>query len=395
MKRVLALFLTAFLLFVFVACGESTKSKYEDEDNDEGEDVVFKESEESTEIEETYFDEKDEIDEHIGVKLEGEIATASDFSEGLALVTLVGESGKTYCINKDGCIVFEINGYESYVNYGDSGFANGFALINNAIYDKTGKCTQPCDVGVTNFYDYALKDGYIIAEILTSTYSSSKKELGVMNTSFEWIVEPSEEFHSLFANKRGDIDETVKNYCSGIIYLCDKEIYVDVLTGKETSVPSLDPPSNIWTGWQNGDRFYYAYNDASGEKVMLDLVDVPNIMRTGSFRDGITTLAFYNPDSKKYYFTLINEKGEFSFEPIEFALGNLGLHTLTYGDGFVIVSDNKSYVKSYNTAGELIGEMEIDNGSFEISDGVVKMWQTNLYGAFRNYYYNPDFTPLF
>lgn len=142
--------------------------------------------------------------EGTGKKINGEIIAASVFSEGLAFVELSKEKGKTYCIDKKGNIIFDLD-IDLSVN-GDiyATFINGIAYVNEGFCDTTGKVTKPADVGATTFnYCATLKGGYIIAEVITSDYSNTNKKLGVLNTKFEWTVEPSEKLYNEFVDEYG------------------------------------------------------------------------------------------------------------------------------------------------------------------------------------------------
>lgn len=76
-------------------------------------------------------------------------------------------------------------------------FQNGLMLFNGNIYDKSGKVTTPESLGVTSFIKW---DGtYLLAEKITSDYASTKKELGVLNKTLEWVLPLAEAHDTIYA----------------------------------------------------------------------------------------------------------------------------------------------------------------------------------------------------
>lgn len=130
-----------------------------------------------------------------------DIVFSSVYSDGVAIVNLINEEKKAYVINKQGNILFDFplmeNQSAGAVNH--MKFQNGLLIYNNKCYDTKGNITSPESVGATSFYAFE-KGKYIIAERITSTYDSAKKELGVLNTDFEWIVPLKEGFYELYHN---------------------------------------------------------------------------------------------------------------------------------------------------------------------------------------------------
>lgn len=341
---------------------------------------------------------------HTGKKINGEIIAASSFSEGLAFVCVDNNQEKTYCINKDGYIVFELDENISINGEISDKFTNGFAVLNahstnkNILCDTNGNIKTPEDIGVSNFSELGLEGGYLIVEKITSDYSSSKKEMGVMNTNFEWVVDLSESIY----NEIGGIQITPlynnSFFYNDICYFDYCEKCLNLKTGEVSYNVDFELPSNLWQSYT--DCTYRDYN----ENTVLDLSNVDNLTNVGKFIKGKAPVKFYNEQSGTYFFTLINETGEFLFEPIEAdKIANIsfdGEYIVIIGD---IVRSNKN-LKCYDTNGTLLGQLDTStiakNYSYtcEVSDGVITVWASynNLqtYSS-KCYYFNPDFTELF
>lgn len=341
---------------------------------------------------------------HTGKKINGEITAASSFSEGLAFVCVDNNQEKTYCINKDGYIVFELDEKLSVNGEIYDKFTNGFAVLNayssneNILCDTKGNTKTPEDIGVTNFCELGLEGGYLIVEKITSDYSSSKKEMGVMNTNFEWVVDLSESIY----NEIGGIETLPLNtssfYYNDICYFDYCEKCLNLKTGEVSNSVDFELPSNLWQPYT--DCTYRDYN----ENTVLDLSNVDNLTSVGKFIKGKAPVKFYNEQSGTYFFTVIDEAGEFLFEPIEADT----IYNISFdGEYIVIISDivrsNKN-LKCYDTKGTLLGQLDTStiakNYSYtcEVSDGVITVWAgyNNLqtYSS-KGYYFNPDFTELF
>jgi hypothetical protein len=131
------------------------------------------------------------------IKME-DIVFSSAYSEGLAVINLRAEENTAYVINKNGKIVFNFPLKEGYSSYTirNMKFQNGLLVYEGKCYSKDGTVTLPETVGATAFVEY---DGtHIIAEKITSDYASATKELGVLNSDFQWVVSPSEGCYELY-----------------------------------------------------------------------------------------------------------------------------------------------------------------------------------------------------
>lgn len=165
-----------------------------------------------------------------GKKIKGKIINFLGYSNGFALVELDNDDEKAYCIDKSGNIVYQLD-IESG-SFAWKRFINGMTITDGGICNLNGKIVYPEDMGVKSFYTFALDGGYIIATKITADYSSSKKEMGVLNTDFEWVIEPSE---TLFAEFEEDLDtslSTESGYYNGIIYFGMSDKFLNVETGE-------------------------------------------------------------------------------------------------------------------------------------------------------------------
>ena len=332
--------------------------------------------------------------------ISGTITAASLFSEGKAFVQINGNKGKTYCIDKNGYILFEIdkeiskNGNKLY-----SRFINGYACIDGAICNTEGNLTYPEDLGVTGFYDIALNGGYILATKITSDFNSTKKELGIMNTKFEWVLEPSEK---LFASIDSyDLISDRSYYSNGFIYLSKSKAYLNVLTGEISETTDVALENDPMYYYSNG--AYYNIND---ESVVIDLKKYENIRRGTDFINGKAVIVFHNQSVSKCYYTVIDKSGTFLFEPAEINLKSAEYMGMDFDGENVLFFDydiSPEKVQCYDINGNFIGEMDLSsfgssNKTFHpaISNGVIELWSSGgYYGSPEFYHFNLNFTKLY
>lgn len=398
MKRILALLLALFLLLSFSAC-ESDNSSDTTKKPASGSPTLPSDPTSGTD---SVSPPESSMTGHTGVKISGTITGASVFSEGLAFVCLNGDKETTYCINKEGYIVFELN--KKIVINGEiyAKFINGYALLDGGLCDTSGSVTYPEDVGATTFYDIALEGGYILAEKVTADYSSTKKEFGVMNTNFEWVVQPSEVLYTAVEEDLRFITAMNKDsyYHNDVVYLEKSKQYLDLKTGNVSRTPSINIPSEKWKKYGNN-----TYRDFDNN-IMLDLREYTNLVLScigSNFVNGIAPIKFFNESANIYYFTFVDEDGEFLFEPIS-PVNKLRIERF-YFDGENLIITNNYYggsevtIQCYDTNGNLLGQMntkDIDdlNYSMEINDGVIVLYGGYNY-SYKCYYYDTSFSPLF
>ena len=337
-------------------------------------------------------------------KITGVITTASAFSEGKAFVTVDGDKNTTYCIDKNGYILFSVD--ENLGAFFDRIYAcfnNGYAFIAGGICDESGNITYPEDVGVNNFYGVALNGGYIIAEKITANYSTTKRELGIMNTEFEWVLELSESLYDILG---GCLEETLyintQSYFSdGFIYFDEEKYYLDISTGEVSK--------NVPEVLENKVLIYYT--DATyrnqNEEIVIDLSAYTTIQYGTRFVNDKAVIVFYNNSADKYYYTVIDRGGTFLFEPVEIDLNSVYAAETEFDGEYVLFGNqmlNAQKFVCYDLNGKLIGKKDMSNfGSTNInmvysadtiSDGVIVV--CGIYNfSYDVHYVKPDFTDLF
>ena len=329
-------------------------------------------------------------------KIKGEITAASVFSDGLAFVCLDGNKQKAYCIDKQGNIVFELeNKIQSAMGKIDVKFDNGYALIDGGICNTKGEITYPSEVGATEFFGVALKDGYVVATRVTADYSTSKQELGVMNTDFEWVLQPSERLYNEISENlwTASAQNTKSFFASGIIYFDGCKKYLNVKTGEVSDKTDIKIPSENWIGYSD-----CTFRNGS-EEIMLDLSKLDNIESTGGngYKKGKVPAVFLNQQVGKRFWTLVDEKGELLFEPIEMVnFTELAYSWIEFdGENTVFYDKTAKKLTSFDVKGKLLGEKNIEDLSTGyIEDGIILLISGNTSSRKCNYY-NADFSPLF
>ncbi len=364
MKRILSLILVITVVLSLSACGGGKATSNISSNSDES------------------------IIKHTGKKIDGEIIAASSFSEGLAFVELSNEKGKTYCIDKKGNIVFELDIDLSVNGSINATFINGLAYVNEGFCDITGKVTKPADIGATSFYYVStLKAGYILAEIVTSDYSNTNKKLGVLNTKFEWTVEPNENLYNEFADEYGysQISSALNtsDYAVGDLYYnTTLEKALNLKTGEVIKEKEKigTTSSSVWVLGSNATQYtgYYLPGESSylsEDRLILDLTKNGVVCSASSFVNGKAAIVYRNVNANKYYVTMIDETGKHFFEPIETK------YSYVETDGkYILVSDTKmgsaDYAEVFNDKGEKMGEIDVSKDTsmsyhFYLGDGVI------------------------
>lgn len=394
-KKFLALFLSMIIMLgVFSGCGKTETENNSDVGN-------------SSEKEDA--DLKLHSIGNISSKLKTtKIVSSGDFSEGLCLVELQNEEDVTYCIDKDGDIKFKIN-----KNLYERRFLNGLVIYEYTVVNankttirgfvnQKGEIIYAEDVGVTNFYPVALNEGYIIADIVTSTFNSAKTEVGIMDTNFKWIVEPSEELYNKLCNEYGsfaiDYAENDIPAANGYYYVDELKVFLDLETGKVHYDAPDDFPLELLQLTSGN-----SYVDHNGN-VLIDLsrYSENSSLILGSFNNGYAPIVFYNQASNKSFFTLIDNKGEFNFEPVEICEGRVVITDFEFDGKYMLITDGRFSqfgAKCFNDKGGLVGEWnkagDTADYRYSLCDGVIIRAKSLGYGDYEYTYYNPDFTPLF
>lgn len=340
-------------------------------------------------------------------KLTEEIYRSSSFSEGLAVVVAGGKNGRGCAINKKGEIVFDLPfAIENSYVVSNVQFINGFAFINNGILDNKGNLTYPKDVGASQFYPVALEAGYIIAEVTEADFESTKKMLGVLNTDWEWVVEPTEERYAALCDKYGGLALSAATnsgdyYHQGFVYVERINKFLNVKTGDVVKYENVgfEHPAFTWVIYSDG-----TYRDYEGN-VRLDLSNYKNIKAYAwqKFNNGTALIAFNNQEAKTSYFTVVDEKGNFLFDPVDFE--EMDITSIQTDGNTILVTYSKSasklILKSYDMQGNLISEFNTDtigvycSYSATLSDGAIMIDGGYNFNDNYAWYYTTSFEPLF
>lgn len=336
-------------------------------------------------------------------KLKEDVIATSVISEGIAVVSCDKNSTTCYGIGLDGTIKFELDLSSDFNlrNLSDCAFVNGLMLIDGGFCDMKGNMTYPKDVGVSNFYAVALEEGYIFADVITASYDGTKTKMGIMDTSFQWLVEPNEEIYQELGTSLGMHIPNDGCYCiDGYVYISRIKKFVKLDTGivlNDAEGPQRQP-SHSWS------RSRVAYSDRNGN-VVLDLTGHKNLQSNGKFVNGVGTLVFYNEQAKQHFITAIDENGEFLFAPVQFDEQGKGTGKVSIAtDGTIIIAYEDYYgagvVRSYDMMGNLLGEIDaetLDDNSISVSieDGVIVFRLDTLYGEKDTWLFNEKMEPLF
>lgn len=253
-----------------------------------------------------------------------------------------------------------------------------------------------------------------MADIITSNFDSTQKEFGIMNTDFEWVVEPSSELYVELCGDDSELNifhgEDDKFAYNGYYYLQSMSAFLELSTGEVYYYPDIPFEFPVEQSFFNS---YYKFV-APDEKVLVDFskyYDAQNMkLFSGQFNDGYAPILFYNQESNTCFITLIDQKGEMLFEPAEvwvFDRSNAwisGFEVTFDGENILVKHGQFSMKKAkcFNTKGELLGEFEPDTSNrsssfyIKINDGIIIYYRSldmNEYEIIN--YYKPDFTPLF
>lgn len=391
MKKFLAVFLALILTLSLCACGGGRT-----DDSDSGKDGSISDDQKlSSSNDKTVLKPRKKLDE--------QISSGTCFSEGFALVKT--KSDKIYCIDEKGEIVFEADStlLPTSFGYRNEYFINGLICFPSAIYDTKGNLTIPEDLGVDVFHSAPMPAGYILAGKLTESYSSTKYEIGILDLDLKWVVKPTEDiFEDLeepYDRMENNLSISTHNkYFDHYLYFNSLEKIIDLKSGEVVDIEDFDKelPSAAWYYSSSGFR-----NPVTKDKE-IDLSDYDNLSGVGNFVNGKAPITFYNYDTESAYFTFIDEKGKFLFEPIKFVGSDLRIEAPASffckfdGDYLLIHSYSGHNAWCYDTSGNLKGSFACDTGgSFEICEGIIRVFYPSAYGNDETKYYSADFSPLF
>lgn len=313
------------------------------------------------------------------------------YSEGLAFVTKDKYGSNPTCIDKNGNEVFSFEGGRVL-----SGFHNGWAMLSKwnseenkdivFLCDKNGNVKTAEDLGgdALVYRAGAFEDGYIFVEKTTTNYQGSIDEMAVFNSKMEKIVDFSSEFYICYYNVgnayyngyllgKYDSYDIYLNLKNGVLGIADFEFY-DSLT--------VEHESDMWRVDSSWDYFLYDRRDETRTRI-IDLTDTNARIRSSNYKfvyynnygayysvgynDGYAGVVFKVEDSqvgKRNYFTIMDENGDYSFEPIE---TNGIVEQIKNENGVFVLYNvnefrNKASVEVYDQRGRIASiEFEIDD----------------------------------
>lgn len=353
----------------------------------------------------------------------------SGYHEGLMFITTSEPSSykqKISCIDKKGKTIFTIDAVAII-----SGFHNGLALVAEdsgrydyeyVLCDKTGKITTPQQLGGDTFVmnkTEIFEDGYILVKKTTTSYQGSVDEMAVFNSKLEKIVDFSSELYDWYKN---DYSYNGTSYYNG--YLFDGGItkkVLDLRTGKRTE-NLLEWAKNLELRnktdlWIFNDDFIYDYRDQvtanTYDPVLSPIIDLSSYdnmriisqtpIKSPGYVDGYAALVFDTRDSNGgwcNYFTIMDENGNFCFEPLE----TQGvIQELKSDNGVFALLTQKGYVEVYDQSGKIASklcaeEMEMfEEIRYDISDETIYIIFDSLVDNEKDWIaiYDMKFNPIF
>ncbi len=306
------------------------------------------------------------------------------YREGLAFAEINDDISKSYCIDKEGKILFTL---DIKVGLENLGFYNGIAIFGGSaesvwICDKEGKITKPEDLGgdtiliepslQSHASNEFFKSGYFFVKKTTTTFSDSKDEAAIYNHKLEKLHDFSEELYRIY-------EEFLVSACyGGYLYEYngyDEPTVFDPISGKKVTDFSkflkdlkLKNPSDMWY-WE-GDGVYDMLG--SSETPVIDMSKYSETLYyIDDFKDGMAGVTFESAD--KFFFTIMKEDGSFCFEPVELSGSS---PNVKYSNGKFMVTTSKIYDYIFETfdAKGKIASLTVDTEGkfmgFDFSDDV-------------------------
>ena len=343
----------------------------------------------------------------VGQIIDGtKITDLVNYSEGFAFAEVSDNLSKAYCIDKQGVIQFTLN---IHVALQISGFYNGISVFGGStdsvyICNTEGVVTTPQDLGGDTILVYPelesrasnqlFRDGYFFVKRTTTTFTGSTDEAALFNSNLEMIRDFSTDLYGIY-------EEFLVAACFDG-YLYESDVVFDASTGERITdlaalIETLQPehPSDFWV---SNDLCYYDLL-GSKEEPVLDMTQyAETIYDYSDFEDGLAYMVFKSADT--YFFTVLQENGEFCFEPI--VLDGAAGASVRYSDGkFLVVTpqyvDGERFVNYiiFDETGkvtEYCDTSKEDYYTFDYSDGVVFI---NFYMKNITLIFDSNFGPLF
>ncbi len=355
-------------------------------------------------------------------KLEGAtIKSATAFSDGVAFVEY--EDSRVYAVDTEGNKLFELTKDTFQYKYvGDRYYKDGYIVIGNNIYDKTGKKVE-YDAG--NGFETLLTDsagGYILAR----GKADGNYTIGILKTDGTWAYPLSSDNDLVRIYKEKNVNLGGLKFTDGYDYyggalirvnldwtdryyydLSTNTVYNDytrfesVLEGEGRGLYRIDPDESrtlivpgkcdVEGGCFDGlvfcydidnDRHFYLYT-SEGELVK-DFEDAV-VYNVGSVfgekvflhTDDAILASLYTDEGKKL--VMLDKKGEFISEPVN--IGNNDLVAAFDGERGVYFSVEEGQFFSFGKDGNKVPDKNITNVT-GVGDGML-----TVKNAFEQIYY--------
>ena len=341
--------------------------------------------------------------------LSKELSFVSPFMHRKAFIKVSGVENKTFYIDNTGAVLFEIDANlfdtagNSYLPTANT-YQSGLILISDmygmhwtAACNQEGAYIEAASLGMTEFSDLAADDGYLIV------YGENK--VGILDSEFEWVVEPSNTFAKNFPyGIRG-----TTYYKDYIIYSKVGNARIDVRSGAVESYRLTDATifyDNIPENWiveSDGYFFYMNIYQVSKQKT-LGVEDIQTTMscklnfKGARFVDGKAPVVLY--DNGTNYISLIDRNGSLLMEPVEVE-GYIDY--ISISNRYIYVGCENYTLSTYDLEGNLVAtkglrDFEHYSTNFTINNDVITFifYSSDSNGeVVRKYYcYSPDFRPL-
>ena len=336
-----------------------------------------------------------------GQSIEGTKAT--NFSNGLALIqNRTIDNRIIYGIDKSGNLLFTLNNYENL--YDSHSFVNGLFFLYNhetdevELIDDSGKIITAKDLDATEFErfddnlhsdgDYMVdmfNDGYIIVNKVTNSFQGTIYESAIFDSSLNRLTDYSEKIYQNIHKAYGS-QTYIKDYFVWEEYK-NQEAVIYVLNIKLNQIQEYSEDDyqifldNLVSKMNIKDYLDYELIDASGLCEMIGLTNYPTLGGISYISENMF-LAIFTDKESNGYFTLTDESGVFSFEPIQYT--DSCYFDTAYGIGSMIRS-TPNYVATINSEKELYE----NNGTYD--DFIGMSYIISLYDVSGNLINSTEF----
>jgi len=283
--------------------------------------------------------------------------------------------------------------YCPFIEYDRSSYARTTVLLN-----ESGEVIRPEDVGVSAFVsdtDVAkamLADGYILAKRVEETYAQTLTELLVLDNEMNELI--------ILAGIVEEDNLRYYKYLPGFLYNDDHAI--ELQTGKIytdlTEMYSKISFEHESDWWKRADGCYYDIRDTEKSPVLSLDIFPETIYGWFEFSDGLSGIMFRpegDDGARNHFFSIINEKGELLFEPVQIS----GEASVDSCNGvYAVATLYNLYV--FDQTGK-IAEIQyqenfsIINVSVAFSEDIIVLDIGGVGSSGSIHIYSPDLKPLF